>query len=353
MKINEKPTEVAADREILETTPPKKLQIGELACTVPTQTDTTFNSPLGVNKHKAVYKALKLKNETDPKLTQTESSTFAAMETKEKPVEVATGREDLEFPAENVQKEWTCDLCEVTTTCKKSLNSHLKGSTHTTAYNAMKARNQAFLPKIAPASTTKTSDQPNTEPVKSTPSSESKIKINVNENAGGQKNSSPASEELAEGVSNNVQKGKIAVNAKKKIQSQQEKPNEVPMMKSSLMWCKLCGVHCPSEIVMLSHLNGKKHKKNVQEQQENPNKEPVKSTPSSDSKLKVDINENVLGQKNCSPAKLHNLKENVQEQQENPNNVSRRNKRRRNHRGRLSPGTLYFQFPDLIFRAPC
>ncbi|KAK9942951.1 hypothetical protein M0R45_008591 [Rubus argutus] len=282
MKINEKPAEVAADREILETTPPKKVQIGELACTVPTQTDTTFNSPLGVNKHKAVYKAQKLKNETEPKLTQTESSTFAAMETKEKHVEVATGREDLEFPAENVQKEWTCDLCQVTTTCKKSLNSHLKGSTHKTAYNALKARNQAFLPKMAPASTTKTSDQPNMEPVKSTPSSESKIKINVNENAEGQKNSSPASEELAEGVSSNVQKGKIAVNVKEKIQSQQEKPNEVPMMKSSLMWCKLCSVHCPSEIVMLSHLNGKKHKKNVQEQQENPNKEPVKSSPSSE-----------------------------------------------------------------------
>ncbi|KAK9942950.1 hypothetical protein M0R45_008590 [Rubus argutus] len=268
MKINEKPVEVAADREILEIPPPKKVQIGEWICTVPTLTDTTFISPVGVNKHKAVYEALKLKNETEPNLTQTESSTFAAMETKEKPIEVAMGREDLEFPPEKVQKEWTCALCQVTTTCKKSLNSHLEGSKHKAAYDALKVRNQAFLPKMAPASTTKTSDQPNKEPVNSTPSSESKIKVDINENVGGQKNSSPSSEELAEGVSSNVEKGKIDVNVEEKIQSQQEKPNEVPMMNSFLR-CKTCGVRCRNEIAMLSHLNGKKHRKNVQ--QETPN----------------------------------------------------------------------------------
>ncbi|KAK9942956.1 hypothetical protein M0R45_008594 [Rubus argutus] len=283
MKINEKAFEFAEDREILETPPPKKVQ-KEWTCTVsplPTQTDTTFDSPLGIDKHKTVYEALKLKNQTEPKLTQSESSTVADMETKEKPVEVATVREDLEFAPENVQKEWTCALCQVTTTCEKNLNSHLKGSKHKEAYEALKARNQAFVSKMAPASTTKTFNHPNKEPVKSTPSSGSKLKVNINENAQGQKNSSPASiakkpykpkEQLAEGVSSNVQKRKIAVNVKEKIQSQQEKPNEVPRMKSFLVWCKICGVRCPSEIDMLSHLKGKRHKENVQEQQENPNK---------------------------------------------------------------------------------
>ncbi|KAK9942962.1 hypothetical protein M0R45_008597 [Rubus argutus] len=290
MKINEKAIEFVADREILETPPPKKVQ-KEWTCTVsslPTQTDTTFDSPLCIDKHKTVYEALKLKNETEPKLTQTESSIVADMEAKEKPVEVATVREDLEFPPEKVQKEWTCALCQVTTTCEKNLNSHLKGSKHKAAYEALKARNPAFVPKMATASTTKTSNHPNKEPVKSTPSSGSKQKVNINENVGGQKNSSPASiakkpykpkEQLSDGVSSNVQKRKIAVIVKDKTQSQQEMPNEVPRMKVSRVWCKICGVRCLREIDMLSHLKGKKHKENVQEQQENLNKVARKKPP--------------------------------------------------------------------------
>ncbi|KAK9942960.1 hypothetical protein M0R45_008596 [Rubus argutus] len=70
MKINEKAVEVAADVETLETPLSRKVLIGEWTCTVPIQTDTTFISPVGVKKHKAVNEALKLKKETEPKLTQ-------------------------------------------------------------------------------------------------------------------------------------------------------------------------------------------------------------------------------------------------------------------------------------------
>ncbi|KAM5548439.1 hypothetical protein ABKV19_000049 [Rosa sericea] len=127
---------------------------------------------------------------------------------------------------------------------------------------------QAFVPKIAPASTAKTSNQPNKEPGKSMPSSGSKQKVTVNENVQGQKNSSPApitkkhykpKEQLADG-----QKGKIAIHVEK-VQSQQPKPNEVPRVKSSPMRCEICGVCCSDEIDLMSHLNGKKHKENVQE----------------------------------------------------------------------------------------
>ncbi|KAM5548423.1 hypothetical protein ABKV19_000043 [Rosa sericea] len=182
-KMNEKAIEVAADREILNTPPPKKVQKEWTTVSpLPTQTDATFNSPLGDNKHKATYEALKIKNEGKPKLTGPENRTVAAMEIYEKPVEVGTAIEDPEPPKE-VQKEWTCALCQVTTSCERNLNSHLQGRKHKAAYEALKAGNQAFVPKITPASTAKTSNQPTKEPGKSIPSSGSKQKVAVNENS--------------------------------------------------------------------------------------------------------------------------------------------------------------------------
>ncbi|XP_040364216.1 uncharacterized protein LOC121049900 isoform X4 [Rosa chinensis] len=273
-KMNEKAIGAAADREILNTPPPKKVQKEWTTVSpLPTQTDATFNSPLGDNKH--VAEALKIKNEAEPKLTWPESSTVAAMEIYEKPVEVGTVIEDPEPPKE-VQKEWTCALSQVTTTCERNLNSHLQGRKHKAAYEALKAGNQAFVPKIAPASTAKTSNQPNKELGKSIPCSGSKQKVTVYENVQGQKNSSPApitkkhykpKEELADGVSSKDQKRKIAIQVEK-VQSQQPKPNEVPRVKSCPWRCEICSVSCSDEIDLLSHLNGKKHKENVQEQQE-------------------------------------------------------------------------------------
>ncbi|XP_062019821.1 uncharacterized protein LOC133736378 isoform X3 [Rosa rugosa] len=275
-KMNEKVIEVAADREILKTPPPKKVQ-KEWTTVNPlqTQTDATLNYLLGDNKHEATYEALKIKNEAEPKLTCPENRTVAAMEINEKPVEVGTGIEDPESPKE-VQKEWTCALCQVTTSSESNLNSHLQGRKHKAAYEALKARNQAFVSKIAPASTAKTSIQLNKEPGKSIPSSGSKQKVTASENVQGQKNSSPApitkkhhklKEESADGVSSNGQKGKIPIHVEK-VQGQQPKPNKAPRVKSSPLWCAICSMHCP-EKYMPSHLNGNKHKKKVQELQEN------------------------------------------------------------------------------------
>ncbi|XP_040363767.1 uncharacterized protein LOC112169873 isoform X17 [Rosa chinensis] len=289
-KMNEKVIEVAADREILKTSPPKKVQ-KEWTSVNPlqTQTDATLTSLLGDNKHEGTYEALKIKNEAE--LTGPENRTVAAMEINEKLVEVGTGIEDPESPKE-VQKEWTCALCQVTTTCERNLNSHLRGRKHKAAYEALKG-NQAFVPNIAPASTAKTSNQPNKEPGKSIPKKMemkmkmkmckarkivvqlqshrsnpamarkgSKQKVTLNENVQGQKNSSPAP--ITKKQSSNGQKGKIAIQVEK-VQSQQPKPNEVPRVKSSPLWCAICRIRCAGEIDMLSHLNGRKHKENVQE----------------------------------------------------------------------------------------
>ncbi|XP_050372811.1 uncharacterized protein LOC126790563 isoform X2 [Argentina anserina] len=267
-RMNEKVIEVAVDRK--DNPPPKKVQKEPTTVSpLPTQTDAISNSPLGDNKHKATYEALEIKNEAVQKLTWPENRI-------EKPDEVGTGIEDPESPKE-VQKEWTCALCQVTTISERTLNFHLSGRKHKVAYEALKAKNQAKVPKIAPASTAKTSHQPNQEPGKSIRSSESKAKGTVNQNVQGQKNTSPSAtpkkcckltEEVAETVSSNVQKGKTAIPIGK-VHSQQPKPNEVPRVKRSGFWCEICSIRCPGEIDMRCHLSGKKHKENMQERQEN------------------------------------------------------------------------------------
>ncbi|XP_004290400.1 PREDICTED: uncharacterized protein LOC101305618 [Fragaria vesca subsp. vesca] len=260
-----KTIEVAAERGILKTPPPKKVQ-GELTavCPLPIQTDATFDFPLGGNIHKATYEAVKINNEAKPNLTLTENHTVPTVKINEKPVEVGIGMEHPQSPKQ-VQKEWTCALCQVTTTCETNLNSHLQGRKHKASYDALKARNQAFVPTIAPASTAKTSDQPNKEPEKSIPSRGLKQKVTSNEHVQAQPKFSPLTklnkpkEALVDCVSSNGLKGKIAIHLDK-VQSQQPKPN-------SSLWCALCSIRCAGETDMMCHLKGRKHNENEQRQE--------------------------------------------------------------------------------------
>ncbi|KAL6269864.1 hypothetical protein ACE6H2_026775 [Prunus campanulata] len=264
MDVEEKAIGVASERGVLNTPPSKNVQEWTSAFSqVTTLSDTTFNSHPDGKIHEAVFEKVKIENQAEAKLTQTEKGTFAVMEAKEKSVEVATGRAVLES-SQNVQKEWTCALCQLTTQSEATLNSHLQGRKHKAACEALKAKSWPFAPKIPPAS--KESHQPKEEPGKRPTSSASKQKVIIDEKAQSQKNSIPASgtktsdkskEEPAEGASING--------------SQQGNPIEVPSMKDLTLSCSVCNVRCPSEIVMASHLNGRKHQKKMQQRQQNPN----------------------------------------------------------------------------------
>ncbi|KAJ1376673.1 Zinc finger C2H2 superfamily [Sesbania bispinosa] len=47
-----------------------------------------------------------------------------------------------------VQKEWTCALCQVTASCEQDLNSHLHGRRHRDASIALKAKTKAASKKL-------------------------------------------------------------------------------------------------------------------------------------------------------------------------------------------------------------
>ncbi|XP_058190872.1 uncharacterized protein LOC131308070 isoform X2 [Rhododendron vialii] len=80
----------------------------------------------------------------EPNLAQNEKKTVAAGEIKEKIVATAGGKNKaVEITTSyKVQREWTCALCQVTTTCEKNLDFHLQGRKHKDKCEELKASKQ-------------------------------------------------------------------------------------------------------------------------------------------------------------------------------------------------------------------
>lgn len=143
-----------------------------------------------------------------PKLVKSENASATMLETngivmKEKGV----GELPQIFTHKEVQKEWTCALCHVTTTSEKTLNSHLQGSKHKKMEIALKAKNQ------------------------------------------------PVSQKLKSDHSKEELKQKNIYQPKFKTKNG-EKPTRT---NNSEIRCEICNVKCPCEITLASHRKGKKH----------------------------------------------------------------------------------------------
>ncbi|KAI8532421.1 hypothetical protein RHMOL_Rhmol11G0213200 [Rhododendron molle] len=79
-----------------------------------------------------------------PNLGQNEKKTVGAGEIKGETVAAAGGEKKVVeiTDSEKVQREWTCALCQVTTTCEEDLNSHLQGREHMDKCEELKASKQ-------------------------------------------------------------------------------------------------------------------------------------------------------------------------------------------------------------------
>ncbi|XP_043814364.1 zinc finger protein 346 isoform X3 [Manihot esculenta] len=64
----------------------------------------------------------------------------------------ARGLPDVLLPSNNVQNEWTCAVCQVTTPSEADLISHLHGRRHESACEKLKAYNQTSKSKVSSAS---------------------------------------------------------------------------------------------------------------------------------------------------------------------------------------------------------
>ncbi|KAL7236068.1 hypothetical protein ACSBR1_019360 [Camellia fascicularis] len=192
----------------------------------------------------------------EPIRSQTEKRTVTSIKIEEKTVIGAVRENEVEeVPAvsagggenkveerpasENVQKEWTCAVCQVTTSCEENLKSHLQGRRHKSTCAELKAIKQAIKQanknKGCPSSTA------NQEPQK------------------------PISGDWINQNKSKKQEDKAQVNWTSRQCKQKEVKNTTGYgVKKSKLWCVICNVKCPGEVDMASHLKGKKHLSQVQ-----------------------------------------------------------------------------------------
>ncbi|KAF3435881.1 hypothetical protein FNV43_RR22973 [Rhamnella rubrinervis] len=251
---NIKPVEVLEKKEVRAA---EQLNSGS-----PNVTQKTIK-PVEVLEKKEVRAAEQV-SRVEPNLPQVEKKNFAAPEIKMMipEVVVAAHGELPKTPAPpdlEVQK-WTCEICQVTTTCENNLKSHYNGKKHkakihsepkTTSSNGIKQKVNVKLEENVYGHEPK---KPNKVEVQGQPQSIHASAVRKSE----------TKVEPAKKVATSSGGTKQKVNVKledKVLGHQPKKPNKGSNLgvKSSSLWCSVCNVSCTSEIDMASHLGGRKH----------------------------------------------------------------------------------------------
>ncbi|XP_057416135.1 uncharacterized protein LOC130710789 isoform X2 [Lotus japonicus] len=151
------------------------------------------------------------------------------------------GRAGEEFPRSSthkeVQKEWTCALCQVTVLREEDLNSHLQGRKHRAADEAIKAKTQSVPQKLR----------------NFLHKEEWKQKTISNQLSYNAKN--------GESIVNIDQKGNVVMDHK--VRELQKNLYEPVRMNYSKLRCEACNVCCSTEFDLACHLNGRKHLANI------------------------------------------------------------------------------------------
>ncbi|XVE93591.1 hypothetical protein REPUB_Repub01dG0207800 [Reevesia pubescens] len=230
--------------------------------------------------------------ETEPNAAQTVNNVTTLPEIKG-----AASFGSPEIPSDKqVQKEWTCAMCQVTTTSEKTLNSHLQGSRHRNAWEElMKAKNQPSKGKVSFASSVrvKNSDVPRKEPQKQASSTSTQASQKNQQPSKGQVSAASVAKN-SDLPSNNASTSSKAVDPKfatskcsmpkeeprkslpnnmagnqqkpsSKLQGQQQVGKKHVETKISQFRCTICNISCGRSEDLNCHLWGKKHLARIQE----------------------------------------------------------------------------------------
>uniref|UniRef100_A0A5B7APL4 C2H2-type domain-containing protein n=1 Tax=Davidia involucrata TaxID=16924 RepID=A0A5B7APL4_DAVIN len=182
----------------------------------------------------------------EPNPEQADKRTVAAVEIKEMTAESSAHREN-KLPeittSKEVQKEWTCALCQMMMPSEASLNYHLQGMKHRAKCEELKAGEQTDENKSCFSSTTNKSNQTNREPKKHLPGN------------GPNKNGTKKQEDKVQvkGTSDQCKQKNV------------KNTNAVAGMWNSTLWCSICNIRCTRQLDMASHLSGRKHQLQIQE----------------------------------------------------------------------------------------
>ncbi|KAJ8571122.1 hypothetical protein K7X08_038094 [Anisodus acutangulus] len=153
--------------------------------------------------------------------------------------------EKIKLPAtnsvKNVQTEWSCAVCQVTTKSKHDLKCHLHGRRHREKCVELKSLKKTAKTERNTPFTSKMPDQLKREQVKHALAAQKKH--NTNEKP----------------------KEKVHLGAAGQHEKQKQVKNAGGATQNSRLWCSFCKVRCPGEIDMAAHLIGRKHFTKLQE----------------------------------------------------------------------------------------
>eukprot|EP00256_Glycine_max_P067623 XP_025982218.1 uncharacterized protein LOC102667350 [Glycine max] len=145
--------------------------------------------------------------------------------------------DDNESLRKKAKKEWTCELCQISTTSEKGLNDHIQGKKHKA--NKESTRTQKIGLDSRPESET-------LHPC-FTPADTCNME----------------SEEKGQVVPKSKGLGDLDDQNETTTSKQAQETSALSKGKKFDFWCELCQVQTQSEIVMQSHQNGKKHLRNM------------------------------------------------------------------------------------------
>nr|GMD91568.1 UBP1-associated proteins 1C-like isoform X4 [Ipomoea batatas] len=183
-----------------------------------------------------------------------------------KGIPVANAAEEITIPEINssklIQREWTCAVCQVTTTSEINLKSHLGGKMHRT--NCAELKPIKWVTKDPGSSSPKATDLPNQvkiEPAKHSPA------------GGGLKQETDVKQERVTGLPNQVtnesaKHAPIEGEWKPKTSGKQEKvqvnasgeeQRSVNVGADPRPYCSICNIWISREADVVSHLKARKH----------------------------------------------------------------------------------------------
>ncbi|TYG80838.1 hypothetical protein ES288_D02G248300v1 [Gossypium darwinii] len=212
---------------------------------------------------------------TDPNVIQTVNNTTVTL--SETVGEVGPDLPKISSDKQ-VQKEWTCAMCQVTTTSKKTLKSHLRGRKHKN--KLMQANNQPCKGKAGLASKVKQSEVSRREPQKQSEVSRKEPQKKGSKNyepPKGQMSASSAACSNAVNPKTEMSKSNLPkeewkkvipttnmvgnhVKSSENVQGQQQQvEKEHCKTKIPQFRCTICNITCGPSEDLNSHLWGRKH----------------------------------------------------------------------------------------------
>lgn len=194
------------------------------------------NANIGQLKDENPAVATEQVKRVEPNLAQNEKKTVCAGEIKEKTGGAAGGENKAVETTglEKIQREWTCALCQVRTTCEKDLHSHLQGRRHKDKRQELKASMQ--MNKTKGSSSSAASPEPkkthNFDRPYDNTSKNQQYKVQVN------RTNDQCREKQVDYIGCGTNQFKFS--------------------------CSICDVKLISEIDLVSHLRGQRHLSNTQ-----------------------------------------------------------------------------------------